>query len=392
MPRDSDKLEARFRDYTLSEQSNDAHTAAGVYKRPRRLWSLSAAQVPDSARAEVRATTRTAAELSWLLVVLVLGYVALGRGQLSAEAITTIMSAALAYSAVILAIQTLPAIPVRSHWPMIGRCLAMIALITWVLWCSGEHRGLLVYMYHLVVITCALALGRTVTLVILLIIVLCVLTVGEPGAPLGKPLADRVLTLFLQIAPMMLVGYVTARLASDIRRAVERIRFVSETDELTRLYNLRAFMAIAERNHRQSKRYGRPYALVMIDSDNLKSVNDNHGHDCGNELLKLTTLGIRRELRETDVAGRYGGDEFILLLPETTAQGGRELAERIRRAVADKPLEFRGIKVSTTISIGIAAFPANGGELRSVLNKADQAMYLSKKTGRNRVTSLEQGD
>lgn len=374
----------------MSEQSNDVSGTA--LRRPRRLWSLRAAQIPEGARAEVRATTRTVAELSWLLVVLVLGYVALGRKGLSVEAITAIMSAALAYSAVILAIQTLPAIPVQSHWPMIGRCLAMIALITWVLWRAGESRNLLVNMYHLVIITSALTLGRTVTLANLLLITLCVIAAGSPAEPQAAPLGDRALTLFLQIAPMMLVGYVTACLASDIRRAVERIRFVSETDELTQLFNLRAFMAIAERNHRQSKRYGHPYTLVMIDSDNLKAVNDTHGHDCGNELLKLTTQGIRRELRETDVAARYGSDEFILLLPETTEQGARELAERIRRTIAAKPVEFHGLKVSTTVSIGIAAFPANGGELRSVLNKVGQAMYLSKKTGRNRVTSLEAGD
>ena len=172
---------------------------------------------------------------------------------------------------------------------------------------------------------------------------------------------------------------------------MERIRFISETDELTHLYNFRAFMSVADRLHRQAKRYRRPYALVMIDSDNLKSVNDNHGHDCGNELLKLTSQGIRRQLRDTDVPARYGGEEFILLLPETNADGARELGERIRRTIADKPLDMRGVRVGTTVSVGIASFPDHGEGLKSVLNKADQAMYLSKKTGRNRVTVFNPG-
>lgn len=376
----------------MNEDSSASDTTPRGTRRTRRLWSLSPARIPYTARAEVRATTRTVAELSWLLVLLVLGYLALSRRSLSTEAMTSILGATLAYAAIVLAVQMLPAVPSTSRWPIVGRCWAMIALIGWVLWFAEEDRSLLVNMFHLVIITSALALGRTITIVNLLAIALCVILFGSPGAPVAVPPADRALPLFLQIAPMVLVGYVTIRLAGDIRRAVERIRFISETDELTRLYNLRAFMMIAERVHRQSRRYARPYTLVMIDSDNLKSVNDTHGHDCGNGLLKLTALGIRRALRETDIAARYGGDEFILLLPETGTQGGCELGERIRRSVADKPLEWHGVHVATTVSVGIASYPAHGSELRAVLNKADQAMYLSKKTGRNRTTVFDPGN
>jgi diguanylate cyclase (GGDEF)-like protein len=324
-------------------------------------------------------------------MVLVLGYLVFAQRELPPYAVTSILAAALGYAAVILGLQMLTPVPGRSHWPMTGRCWAMLALITWVLWHAGESRGPLVNLYQLVIVTSALTLSTATTLLNLGLIVLAVVLLGHPEAPSAAITPERALTLFLQLAPMVLVAYVTARLAGDIRRALDRIRFVSETDELTRLYNLRAFMGIAERLHRQAKRYGRPYALVMIDSDNLKAVNDAHGHDSGNELLKLTTLGIRRELRDTDVAARYGGDEFILLLPETTAAGARELGERIRQVVAAKPLEKRGMHVTTSVSIGIASFPEHGTDLRSILNKADQAMYLSKKTGRNRVTLFDPG-
>jgi diguanylate cyclase (GGDEF)-like protein len=262
----------------------------------------------------------------------------------------------------------------------------MIALITWVLWQAGADRSALANLYHLVIITSALTLGGGATAVNLVIIALILIVMERPGVPRASVPSQQALNLFLQLAAMLLVAFVTTRLATDIRRALERIRFISETDELTRLYNLRAFMSVADRLHRQAKRYRRPYALVMIDSDNLKSVNDNHGHDCGNELLKLTSQGIRRQLRDTDVPARYGGDEFILLLPETSADGARELGERIRRAIADKPLEMQGVRIGTTVSVGIASFPDHGEDLKSVLSKADQAMYLSKKAGRNRVT------
>jgi diguanylate cyclase (GGDEF)-like protein len=370
----------------VAEPDDGAGRLAARRTAPRRLWSLPASQVLHGAPDEVRAIARTVAELGWLLLVLVLGYAALLRRGLPAESLTAILGGALVFAAILVGLQTLVPIPARGPWPMLGRCLAMAGFITWVSVHAGAGRAALVNLYHVVIIATAVALGPRATVLMLAVIVAAVLSLnGASGAADGMP--EPLLTL----APMALVAYVSARLADDIRRAIERIRFISETDELTRLYNLRAFMHIAERLHRQAKRYGRSYALLMIDSDNLKSVNDAHGHQAGNELLKITTTSIRRELRETDVAARYGGDEFILLLPETAAVGACELAERIRRSVADKGMEARGMRIPISVSIGVAAFPEHGSDLRSIMNKSDQAMYLSKKTGRNRVTVFDPG-
>jgi diguanylate cyclase (GGDEF)-like protein len=340
---------------------------------------------------ELRATTKTLGELGWLLLVVVLAYLAFVRQELETESLAATLGAMLAYALFVLALQTVSAARAKARWHTFGRCLAMIALITWVLLHAGAERGALANLYHLVIITSALTLGGRLTTINLLIIAAVLIALERPDLGGGPPSAQRALQLFLQLAPMLLVAFVTTRLADDIRKALDRIRFISETDELTSLYNLRAFMSIAERLHRQAKRYRRPYALVMIDSDNLKSVNDTHGHDCGNELLKLTTHGIRRQLRDTDVPARYGGDEFILLLPETHAEGARELGERIRRMIAERPLRTKGAEIHTTVSIGIASFPDHGEDLKGVLNKADQAMYVSKNSGRNRVTLFGAG-
>jgi diguanylate cyclase (GGDEF)-like protein len=371
----------------VAEGNDGSGRLAARRMAPRKLWSLPASQVLHGAPEEVRAIARTVTELGWLLLVLVLGYTALVRHGLPAQALTAILGGALVFAAVLVGLQTLVPIPARGPWPMLGRCLAMAGFITWVIVHAGAHRAALANLYHVVIIATAVALGPRATVLMLAVIVAAVLSLlGSAGGTEGAT-PDPLITL----APMALVAYVSARLADDIRRAMERIRFISETDELTRLYNLRAFMHIAERLHRQAKRYVRPYAVLMIDSDNLKSVNDAHGHQAGNELLKLTTTCIRRELRETDVAARYGGDEFILLLPETAAAGARELAERIRRSVADKGMEARGMRIPISVSVGVAAFPEHGTDLRSIMNKSDQAMYLSKKTGRNRVTVFDPG-
>lgn len=370
---------------TLTETTTTPKAKTPPRKRARRRWVLPRPVEPGT-QEELRATTRTIGELGWLLLVVVLGYLAFVRQDLAIESLAATLGAMLAYALFVLALQTVSAAREKARWHTLGRCFAMIALITWVLLHTGEERSALVNLYHLVIITSALTLGGRLTALNLVIIAAILIALERLALAGGAAPAHRALTLFLQLAPMLLVAFVTTRLAADIRKALDRIRFISETDELTSLYNLRAFMSIAERLHRQAKRYGRPYALLMIDSDNLKSVNDTHGHDCGNELLKLITHGIRRQLRDTDVPARYGGDEFILLLPETNAEGARELGERIRRAIAGRPLRSDSAEVRTSVSVGIASFPDHGKDLKGVLNKADQAMYASKNSGRNRVT------
>jgi diguanylate cyclase (GGDEF)-like protein len=185
---------------------------------------------------------------------------------------------------------------------------------------------------------------------------------------------------------MLLVAYITTMLSADIRSALSRIRIISETDELTGIYNVRAFTAIANRTHKQAQRYRQTYAIVMLDSDSLKSVNDNYGHEAGNRLLKLTVNCAQQALRETDVFARYGGDEFVALLPQTSLQGAYEVAERIRKSIASTPLDTQGKQVPTTVSIGVAAYPDQGEELAVIINRADQALYSSKRSGRNRTT------
>lgn len=359
--------------------------------RTKRLWSLPASRRAHGGFDEIEGIEPRVHRASWLLLALILVYAILIREQLPAHAVTPLWGGAFAYAATLVALQLRQKDGVPSSWPMLVRCWAMIAYVTSVLWALRVDTGALVTLYHLAVIVSAATLSRRLTLLNLGLIGVCLTVLSHPAVS-GKPQsAATPLSLFAQLAPMLLVAYVASDIARAIRRALERIRFVSETDELTRLYNLRAFMQIAERFHRQAKRYDRPYSLVMIDSDNLKSVNDTHGHQCGNELLKLTTACIRRELRETDVAARYGGDEFILLLPETSASGACELAERIRRAVEAKHLDLRAQQVRTSVSIGVAGFPVHGTDLQSILNKSDQAMYLAKRTGRNRVVLFDPG-
>jgi diguanylate cyclase (GGDEF)-like protein len=151
---------------------------------------------------------------------------------------------------------------------------------------------------------------------------------------------------------------------------------------------MRGFTIVVGRLFGQAVRYNRPASLLMIDSDNLKAVNDLHGHEAGNHLLKLVAKCIETELRHTDVLARYGGDEFVALLPDTAAARALEVAERILKAVAATPLEFEGTRIETSVSIGLASYPEDGRSIDAIQGRADRAMYLAKEQGRNRVVKF----
>jgi diguanylate cyclase (GGDEF)-like protein len=187
---------------------------------------------------------------------------------------------------------------------------------------------------------------------------------------------------------VLLVAYIVTLFSADIRYGLSRAKLLSETDDLTGLLNMRGFSIAANRLFGQALRYKRAVTVLMIDSDNLKSVNDTHGHEAGNRLLRQLTRLVQAELRYTDVLARYGGDEFIVLLPETPSAGALEVAGRIREAVASLPLDLDGKRVPSTVSIGIAVHPADGNSLDALVSRADRAMYQAKQGGRNRVVQF----
>jgi diguanylate cyclase (GGDEF)-like protein len=124
----------------------------------------------------------------------------------------------------------------------------------------------------------------------------------------------------------------------------------------------------------------------MIDIDELKHINDRHGHAAGSRLIQVVSNSLKNCVRSSDVLARFGGDEFVVMLNHAGNGSARLTAERIRAAIADTSFDVNGQQVSTTASIGIASFPDDVSDAGSVLDKADIALYKSKKTGRNKVT------
>ncbi|MBV9257498.1 MAG: GGDEF domain-containing protein, partial [Ktedonobacteraceae bacterium] len=159
------------------------------------------------------------------------------------------------------------------------------------------------------------------------------------------------------------------------------------TDGLTGLPNHRAVMIQLERELDRARRYDRPFSLLFFDADRFKHINDTYGHGVGDEVLRQIGERAARILRGGDTLGRFGGEEFVLLLPEADSDEAKAVAERIRAIIADEPMGFAEVadSLNVTVSIGVATYPEDGYEGLDLLQQADQAMYMAKRLGRNQV-------
>ena len=160
------------------------------------------------------------------------------------------------------------------------------------------------------------------------------------------------------------------------------------TDALTGVYNRRSFEMQLDRELQMAVRQNQPLALVMLDLDNFKQLNDSAGHDAGDNALRRLAACFRQELRAVDTAARFGGDEFVLILPQAYMDGAVIVAERLRTAIEKIEIPGGG---HLTASIGIATFPTNAATRSGLLTAADNALYHAKRTGRNRVSVFDDG-
>jgi diguanylate cyclase (GGDEF)-like protein len=163
------------------------------------------------------------------------------------------------------------------------------------------------------------------------------------------------------------------------------LRKLAETDPLTNLLNRRAFMEAGVDAMRYYQRYGRPIAMLVLDIDHFKLVNDKHGHAAGDAVIRQFGELIAQTLRETDKVARFGGEEFVVLLREVNEQEAHDLAERIRLIIAEARTVFDGKEIAITTSIGCAAITAHDRDVEELIERADRALYAAKAAGRNCV-------
>jgi diguanylate cyclase (GGDEF)-like protein len=172
---------------------------------------------------------------------------------------------------------------------------------------------------------------------------------------------------------------------TDLIRNAELLERLATVDSMTGLHNRRQFMVLAEGEWSRFQRYHRPLSMLMLDIDHFKSVNDRYGHVVGDETIVSVAAACQQGKRNSDIAGRLGGEEFAILLPETDATQALVVAERIRESVAANFLGVHKVRFNVTISAGIAAASVSMSGISALLQAADQALYQAKESGRNRV-------
>ena len=179
----------------------------------------------------------------------------------------------------------------------------------------------------------------------------------------------------------------------SLRQAMEENRRLSIIDALTGVFNRRYLMEQLAKELERSARYHHPLSLMLCDVDHFKRINDNYGHQCGDETLVQFSQVLRSCLRETDWIARYGGEEFVIVLPETTLSAATQVAERCRTALAKEPLKMSDQTLSVTASFGVSGWQESvpaGTDINKLIAVADAGVYASKQDGRDKVTVREQ--
>lgn len=179
----------------------------------------------------------------------------------------------------------------------------------------------------------------------------------------------------------------TAAIAIENARLFAEVQRLSITDELTGVYSRRHFFTIAEQEMQRASRYGHDFAIIMLDIDHFKQINDKHGHLIGDKVLKRLAIDLGKIVRGMDFVCRYGGEEFVILLPEANIDMAVNTAERLRRYVERHPFDMESITFTITISAGIACYSSDSTDIEAILTQADKALYKAKANGRNRVVA-----
>jgi len=325
---------------------------------------------------ELQRFVRSVAVVDALLLAVVGLFVAMGAEPQARPGAILIGMAAFAAIAVALRIRRL--FPRQTRLKLAVETWLMVAFITVTLYFSGKDESALVNLYLLPVIVCALTLGRVVTLLQVALIAALYMLLAADNPKVDVVSAAYIARALGVLVPYMLVAWLTTTLAYDVYAARNRIENLAQTDTLTALFNLRTFNEIYKREHAAAERQGRVFALLLIDLDGLKAINDSFGHEAGNNAIVLVANAILRSVRTTDFAARLGGDEFVVLLTGADPESAQVVATRIRNNVSGTTLNIGARMIRCAVSIGAANYPKDSRDMKELMSLADRRMYRDK--------------
>ncbi|OGN87779.1 MAG: hypothetical protein A2X23_07095 [Chloroflexi bacterium GWC2_73_18] len=269
--------------------------------------------------------------------------------------------------------------------------LVAIGFVTALIGLTGGLDSPFFFGYYLVVAAAALIASDRATLAVALASVGAYLTTVAVMSGFALPTTAQTTSVAFNLVALSLLSYLTVVVVREQRLARDSAVRLSVEDSLTGLYTRGYCHAAIEREIQRAGRSGRDFCLLMMDLDDLKPINDTYGHHVGDGVLRGVAGVIAANIRRIDTAARYGGDEFVVLLPETDPTGAFVVAEKIRAGVAAISWPVDGTAISTSTSIGIVAHPGDGTTVDGLLKSADAAMYVSKRLGKDRVVTFADG-
>jgi diguanylate cyclase len=276
---------------------------------------------------------------------------------------------------------------------------AAILMLAYIMYHAGPMRGAFTVFYLVAMLFGVLRLNVSRLMVLALIALLAHGTVlhlsylGDPGMDAKSALTEFAVLMIVLPWFAAMGGYVNrlrTRLSDshkELRKAFDRVGELAARDELTGAYNRRFLMETLARERSRMERLADPFSVCLLDIDHFKSINDTFGHGAGDAVLKHFAALALRGLRSLDTFGRYGGEEFLLVLPGTEQQGAIAAGERVRAAA--EAAAFPGVPADrrVTVTAGVATY-AKGEDVSALLARADEALYQGKHAGRNRVVAL----
>jgi diguanylate cyclase (GGDEF)-like protein len=259
-----------------------------------------------------------------------------------------------------------------------------ITFATLLVLLTGAENSPFFFTFPLIVGGAALVVSPRVTFALAAIASLgYIFATAVPGS--GPVAPVTVAKVGINLTALVLLAYVATVIAREQRVARDAAVRLSTVDPLTGLFNRTFFFAAVDREIARSLRSTRGFCLLMMDLDELKTINDRYGHYFGDQVIRGVGEVIDSGVRKIDTAARYGGDEFVVLLPETDPTGAWVLAEKVRIGVTELDISVAGAQIPVSISVGVVNFPDDGQTSDALMISADQAMYASKRAGKNRV-------
>lgn len=205
-----------------------------------------------------------------------------------------------------------------------------------------------------------------------------------------KQLSEQYKSILQSFVKITKISDINQRKLYDSHQELERQKQIlyraATTDQLTDIYNRAYLMDVLQTEHQRSQRFSEVFSCVMFDIDDFKKVNDSYGHQMGDEVIKNIASIARKNIRSTDIVGRYGGEEYLIIMPNTNAQGATVIAEKIREMVAKTDFRNRKKRINCTISLGISDTTISSIKTHDdMLFNTDTALYQAKKTGKNKT-------